>query len=160
MSLQDIRNNFRVSRTRTIKKNIEEVYALLSRPEERGKWNTQYVVQNKLNRPVKAGDTITVSGESIGTKTLTYLHVKPNIEFSLHHKLKLFNLIPLGDLYYTNGVEPAGNYTEVTQIIIFQPLLLGKPFKKLICKHFKTHINNTFTDLEAYVERENYSVVF
>ncbi len=131
-----------------------EVFEKLVNPQEQPQWNTLYLeAAYEPKGEIKNGTVMTGKFKGSGKATVIFENVIPDHEFTHYSKLKLFNLINLGEFRHNYKVENINGKTKFTQTIFLQPKGLGKLLKSGIIKGFKKRMPESFEEFKRYAER-------
>jgi len=139
--------------SRLLNTSVENAYKRLIEPAEQVKWNTLYLeASTEPKGEIKNGTVMTGNFKGSGKATVTFQNVKPNQEFTHYSKMKMFNLIKLGEFHHTYKVLDKNGQTEFTQTVSFEPQSFGLILKSVIVNSFKKRIPESFDEFQHYVE--------
>nr|WP_294898772.1 hypothetical protein [uncultured Pedobacter sp.] len=144
-----------ISGSRIINTRVENAYKKLIEPNEQVKWNTLYL--EAITEPkgeIRNGTIMTGTFKGSGKAIVEFQNVKPNQEFTHYSKMKMFNLIKLGEFHHTYKVVEKNGQTEFTQIVSYEPKSLGRLLKNIIVKSFKKRLPESFDEFQKYVETQ------
>ena len=142
-----------LSDSRIIKTTVQNAYQKLIDPAEQVKWNTLYLEASlEPKGEVKNGSVMTGNFKGSGKATVTFQNVQPDKEFTHYSKMKMFNLINLGEFHHTYQVADKSGQTAITQTVSFEPKSFGLLLKNIICKSFKKRLPESFDEFQKYVE--------
>ncbi|HEX7367171.1 MAG TPA: SRPBCC family protein [Pelobium sp.] len=142
-----------ISGSRIINTPVENAYKKLIEPTEQVKWNTLYLdAKTEPAGEITNGTIMTGNFKGSGKAIVEFQNVQPNREFTHYSKMKMFNLISLGEFYHTYKVVDKNGQTEFTQTVSYEPKSLGKLLKNIIVKSFKKRLPESFDEFQKYVE--------
>lgn len=139
--------------SRMINTSVEIAFKKLIEPAEQVKWNTLYLEASyEPKGAIKNGTVMTGNFKGSGKATVIFQNVKSNGEFTHYSKMKMFNLIPLGEFHHTYKVAAKNGKTEFTQTVCFEPKAFGIILKDVIVNGFKKRLPDSFDEFQKYVE--------
>lgn len=142
-----------LSGSRMINTSVENAFKRLIEPPEQVKWNTLYIEAHaKPKGEIRNGTTMMGKFKGSGKATVIFQNVKLNEEFTHYSKMKMFNLIPLGEFHHTYKVAAKNGQTEFTQTVCFEPKAFGFILKDVIVNGFKKRLPKSFDEFQKYVE--------
>ena len=146
-------NAINITDSRLLNTSVENAYKKLIEPAEQVKWNTLYLEASAEPKgEIKSGTVMTGNFKGSGKATVTFQNVKPNQEFTHYSKMKMFNLIKLGEFHHTYKVVDKNGHTEFTQTVTFEPKGFGLILKSIIVNSFKKRLPESFDEFQKYVE--------
>lgn len=146
-------NKIILTDSRLLNTSVENAYKKLIEPAEQVKWNTLYLEATAEPKgEIKNGTVMTGNFKGSGKATVTFQNVKPNQEFTHYSKMKMFNLIKLGEFHHTYKVIDKNGQTEFTQTVSFEPQSFGLILKSVIVNSFKKRLPESFEEFQKYVE--------
>ncbi|HEX7367782.1 MAG TPA: hypothetical protein VF273_11830, partial [Pelobium sp.] len=117
-------------------------------------WNTLYLdAKTEPAGEITNGTIMTGNFKGSGKAIVEFQNVQPNREFTHYSKMKMFNLINLGEFYHTYKIVDKNGQTEFTQTVSFEPKGIGKLLKSTIVKGFNDRLPTSFDEFQAYVEQ-------
>ena len=142
-----------LSDSRIVNTSIKNAYQKLIDPAEQVKWNSLYV-EATLNPKgeIRDGSVMTGNFKGSGKATVVFQNVQPFKEFTHYSKMKMFNLLNLGEFHHTYKVVDKNGQTEVTQTVSFVPKSFGLLLKSVIVNSFKKRLPESFDEFQKYVE--------
>jgi ligand-binding SRPBCC domain-containing protein len=147
-----MKNVFILTESRIINTSVENAYHKLIEPSEQVKWNGLYLEATAEPKgEIKNGTKMTGNFKGSGKAVVEFQNVKPNQEFTHYSKMKMFNLINLGEFHHTYKVVDKNGQTEFTQIVSYEPKGFGILLKNMIVKSFKKRLPESFDEFENYV---------
>jgi len=148
-------NKIILTDSRLLNTSVENAYKKLIEPTEQVKWNTLYLEATAEPKgEIKNGTIMTGNFKGSGKATVIFQDVKPNQEFTHYSKMKMFNLIKLGEFHHTYKVIDKNGQTEFTQTVSFEPKGFGLILKSVIVNSFKKRLPESFEEFQKYVERK------
>ena len=145
----------KISGSRIINTSVQNAYNKLIDPAEQLKWNTLYLKASaEPNGAIRNGTIMTGNFKGSGKAIVEFQNVKPNQEFTHYSKMKLFNLINLGEFHHTYRVIDKNGQTEFTQTVFYEPKGLGRLLKSVIVKSFNKRLPESFDEFQKYVEEK------
>ena len=142
-----------LTESRIINTSVENAYQKLIEPTEQVKWNTLYLEATAEPKgEIRNGTMMTGNFKGSGKAIVEFQNVKPNQEFTHYSKMKMFNLINLGEFHHTYKVVDKNGQTEFTQIVSYEPKGFGRLLKNIIVKSFKKRLPESFEEFQKYVE--------
>ncbi|HEU0226769.1 MAG TPA: SRPBCC family protein [Arachidicoccus soli] len=139
--------------SRIINTPVENAFKGLIEPSEQVKWNTLYLEAHAEPKgEIRNGTTMAGKFKRSGKATVIFQNVKSNQEFTHYSKMKMFNLIPLGEFHHTYKVAAKNGQTEFTQTVSFEPKAFGFILKDVIVNSFKKRLPQSFDEFQKYVE--------
>ena len=146
-------NVINITDSRLLNTSVENAYKKLIEPAEQVKWNSLYL-EATLNPKgeIKNNSVMTGNFKGSGKATVTFQNVKPYKEFTHYSKMKMFNLLNLGEFHHTYKVVDKNGQTEVTQTVTFEPKGFGLILKSIIVNSFKKRLPESFDEFQKYVE--------
>jgi hypothetical protein len=146
-------NKIIITDTRLLNTSVENAYEKLINPTEQLKWNTLYLEASAEPKgEIKDGTIMTGNFKGSGKAIVTFQNVKPNKEFTHYSKMKMFNLINLGEFHHTYKLAYKNGQTEFTQTVSFEPKSFGLILKSVIVNSFKKRLPESFDEFQKYVE--------
>lgn len=149
-------NKIILTDSRLLNTSVENAYKTLIEPTEQVKWNTLYLEASvEPKGEIKNGTVMKGKFKGSGKATVTFQNVKPNQEFTHYSKMKMFNLINLGEFHHTYQVVGKNGQTEFTQTVSFEPKGFGLILKRVIVNSFKKRLPESFDEFQRYVQRNS-----
>ncbi|GAB4042054.1 hypothetical protein WBJ53_32690 (plasmid) [Spirosoma sp. SC4-14] len=145
-----------LSDSRVVNTSTKNAYQKLIDPAEQVKWNSLYL-EATLNPKgeIKNNSVMTGNFKGSGKATVIFQNVQPNKEFTHYSKMKMFNLLNLGEFHHTYNVVDKNGQTEVTQTVSFVPKSFGLLLKSVIVNSFKKRLPESFDEFQQYIEMNN-----
>lgn len=138
-----------ISGSRLINTSVENAYQKLVDPAEQVKWNSLYLkVSIEPKGEIRNGTVMTGNFKGSGKAIVEFQNVKPNQEFTHYSKIKMFNLINLGEFHHTYKVVDKSGQTEFTQIVSYEAKGLGKLLKDAVVNGFQKRLPESFDEFE------------
>lgn len=140
--------------SRILNISVENAYKRLIDPAEQVKWNTLYLEASAEPKgEITNGTVMEGKFKGSGKATVIFQNVRPNQEFTHYSKMKMFNLINLGEFQHNYRLTEKNGQTEFTQTVSFEPKGFGVILKNVIVKGFKKRLPESFDEFQKYVER-------
>ncbi|MEJ5996562.1 SRPBCC family protein [Pedobacter sp. Du54] len=144
-----------ISESTIVKASVDKVFEKLLNPEEQLKWNTLYLeVHTEPKGTIKNGTVMTGKFKGSGKAKVYFENIIPNQEFTHYSKLKMFNIIYLGEFRHNYKLENSDGKTKITQTVFFNPKGIGKLLQIPIAKSFKDRIPVSFEEFKNYIDLE------
>lgn len=146
-------NKIIITDSRLLNTSVENAYEKLIKPTEQVKWNTLYLEASAEPKgEIKDGTIMTGNFKGSGKATVIFQNVKPNQEFTHYSKMKMFNLINLGEFHHTYKLAAKNGQTEFTQTVSFEPKSFGLLLKNVIVTSFKKRLPESFNEFQKYLQ--------
>ena len=145
-----------LSDSRIVNASIKNAYQKLIDPAEQVKWNSLYLEATLDPKgEIKDGSVMTGNFKGSGKATVLFQNVQPYKEFTHYSKMKMFNVLNLGEFHHTYKVVDKNGQTEVIQTVSFKPRSFGLLLKSVIVNSFKKRLPESFNEFQHYVEMNN-----
>ena len=145
-----------LSDSRIVNTSIKNAYQKLIDPAEQVKWNSLYLEATLDPKgEIRDGSVMTGNFKGSGKATVVFQNVQPYKEFTHYTKMKMFNLLNLGEFHHTYKVVDKNDQTEVTQTVSFEPKSYGLLLKSLIKNSFKKRLAESFDEFEKFIKENN-----
>ena len=143
-----------ISQSTFLNSPAKEVFEKLLNPLEQLKWNTLYLeVHTESRGRIKNGTVMYGKFKGSGKAVVHFENIVTDTEFTHYSKLKMFNLIYLGEFRHNYKVESTALKTKVTQTVFLEPKGLGLLLKTALVKSFKKRMPESFKELKNYIEQ-------
>jgi hypothetical protein len=151
--MQNNSNVIKLTDSRIINTSVENAFQKLIEPAEQLKWNTLYLEASAEPKgAIKNGTVMIGKFKGSGKGTVIFENVIHNSEFTHYSKMKMFNVINLGEFRHNYKVVERNGVTEFTQTVFFEPKGFGLLLKSVIVDSFTKRLPESFDEFKDYVE--------